>query len=133
MINDEQSLDPGKSALRDIKNTLKAGGADVAMEARGAAADLRGAASEAVEVAREAGGNVGRHARAAAGSAKLALGDAAETGRGAANDFIEYERANLQNWTLRAQAYMRNKPLPTFAAAAAVGVILGLWMRRPRR
>lgn len=133
MNKNDQAFDEAKQALRDIKDTLKAGGADVVEEVKGAAGDVRSAAADASRAARNAGAGVHEHARAAAGSVKVALDDAAETAGDAADDLIEDQRDTLVEWQARAECYAREKPIPAMAAAAAVGVMVGLWLRGSRQ
>ena len=133
MNTNEESVDHGKQALRDIKETIKASGEDIAAEARGAASDIKNAAADGTDLAREVGGRVESHARAAAGSVKVALSDAAESAGQAARDFVDYQRENLRDWKVRANALVRQKPVVSFAAAAAVGFMISVWMRGSKR
>lgn len=133
MNKNEQALAESKQALRDIKDTLKAGGSDVAEEVRAAAGDLRSAASDSADSVRKAGNLVGKHARSAAGSAKAALGDAAGSAGEAAHALMDYQRGNLRDWRLSAENYVREEPASAFAAAVAVGFLFGMWLRGSRR
>ncbi|MEP6881460.1 MAG: hypothetical protein ABI866_05665 [Dokdonella sp.] len=133
MDKNEQLVDHGTDALRDIKDTLKAGAADVAAEARDAATDMKYAAGDAADLARETGSRVETHARAAAGSVKVALSDAAESAGQAARDFVDFQRANVHEWKIRANEFIRAKPAVSFAAAAAVGFLISVWLRGSKR
>ncbi len=133
MNKNEHALDESKQALRNIKDTLKAGGSDVADEVRAAAGEVRSAASDSADSMRKAGSQVGKHARSAAGSAKAALGDAAGSAGEAAHALMDYQRGNLRDWRVRAEDYVREKPASAFAAAIAAGFLFGLWLRGSRR
>ena len=133
MDKNEAAFEHSTQALHDIKDTLKAGGADVAAEARGAADDILNVAAEGADLAREAGNRVGRHARAATGSVKVALTDAVESAGEAARDFVDYQRANLLDWKIRSNEFIRAKPVTSFAAAGAMGFLISLWLRRSKR
>jgi len=133
MDSDEETFEGGKQPLHDIKETPKAGGADVAREAHAATDDIRQAAADATVSVREAGARVGRHARAAAASAKVALDDAAETAAVAAEDVVHAPYDRLIEWQVRAENYLREKPWLALVAAAGVGLVAGLWLQSSRR
>jgi len=133
MEKHDETIKDGKQAVRDIEETLKAGSADIAREARAATDDVREAAVDAAASARAAGARVKRHARAAAASAKVALGDAADIAEVAAEDIVHAPHDMLTEWQARAEDFLREKPLQALAAAAGVGLVAGLWLRSPRR
>lgn len=132
MNENDDAFDDGKQALRDIKETLKAGGADVAEEARAAAGDVRSAAADVASTAHDTSTRVKGHATAAAGSAKVALSDAAETASAAAEELIEDQRDTLRDWQARAEHYVRNEPVHAMGLAAIAGLVVGLWLRGSR-
>ena len=130
---DDKTIEEGKQALRDIKDTLKAGGADVAAEARAAGDDVRSAAADMAGTARETGAKVGQHAGAAKISAGVALDEATQIAAERAGEAMDETRALLAEWEARAEQYVRAKPMPALAAAAAAGLLLGLYLRGSRR
>lgn len=132
MSDNDETLNSGEEALRDIKESLKAGSADVASEARAATEDIRDAATDATDIGRYASAQVGRHARAAATSAKVAIGDAAEMAGDAGSAFAREKRETVQQWHVRADAYVRSNPVSALAAAAGVGLLFGFFVRRSR-
>jgi len=122
-----------KNAVRDISETLKAGGADIAAESRAAADAVRSAAADAADAARDATDQVGRHARAASLAAGVALDDAAETAADAARDAIDTQMSWLRDQYERVEEHMRAKPVTTFAVAAGAGLLVGLLLRSRRK
>ena len=133
MDKNEATIEHGIQALHDIKDTLKAGGADVTAEVHGAADDILNLAADGADLAREAGNRVGGHARAATGSVKVALTDAVESAGEAARDFVDYQRSNLRDWKIRTNEFIKAKPVISFAAAGAAGFLISLWLRKPKR
>lgn len=132
MDDNDESLENSKQALRDIKNTLKAGSSEVAHEIRAATGDVREAGAEVADAARVAGDQVERHARTAAGSMKVSLKDATESAGVAAANFVDSQRESFDLWMKRAETYVREKPVTSISAAATAGLILGYLLRGSR-
>lgn len=133
MDKDLNGFEEGKQAVRDIKDTLKAGGADVAAEGRAAADAVRSAAGDAADAARVAGAQLGRHAHAAGLAAGVALGDAAETAADAAGDAVGAHVSWLEEQYAHAEEYVRTNPVAAIGAAAGAGLLIGLLLRSRRR
>jgi ElaB/YqjD/DUF883 family membrane-anchored ribosome-binding protein len=133
MTERDDTFDEEKQALRDIRETLHAGGEDVADEARAAADDIRETAADVAADARRAAARTRRRSEAAAASAHAALDDAGEIAAETARETVGSRIAPLGDELLAiAEERIRDKPLQAVGVAALVGLVAGFLLRGSR-
>ena len=133
MTERNEPFNEEKQALRDIRETLHAGGEDVAFQAGAAADDIRETAGDVAADAKAGVERTRRRAEAAAASANVALDDAGEIAADAGRETMRSKIAPLGDELLAiAEERICDKPLQAVGVAALVGLTVGFLLRGSR-